>query len=525
MDTKYSRRTFLTSAGVLAAGSLFTAPLRAALGSAEKNIIVALDPSNGYSGWQPGQAIPEKIAPIKAPFAMPQLSRPTFKNVDFNIVDYGAVKSTWGAKDQILCSEAISKAIDACHKSGGGRVVVPKGDWVTGAVHLKSNVNFHLQAGATLHFSDNPQDYLPMVHVRWDGVECFNYSPLIYAANCENIGITGSGTLNGHGDKWWPWKYKKDHDREMAASQPLDKREFGLKGGVTSQRPVLLCPWKSKNVLIEGVTLIDPPHWTVQPVYCENVIIRGISINSRRGHNGDGIDVDSCKNVLIEYNDLQTNDDAVCLKSGLNQDGIEIGIPCENVVVRHFVARNVITGSGGIVIGSEMSGGVRNIYVHEALFEDCDRGIRMKSTRGRGGIVENIYFENLILTRIRDEAFNLNTAYGGGNVGPAPLFRNIELKNIQAHDVNCPISLIGLADVNLEALSVKDCTFTHCATTAVIQHAKDLNFENVTISSADKMTQSLQLNNVSNSTFTGMKLNQDVIMAECSNIQFESSIA
>ena len=525
MDTDYSRRDFLTSASMLAAGSLLTVPLTAALGDGEKNKIVLADLTDGYSGWEPGQPIPQKIAPIKAPFEMPQLSRPKFKKVDFNIVDYGAVKSAWGAKDQILCTEAIRKAIDVCHQNGGGRVVVPKGEWVTGAVHLKSNVNFHLQAGATLHFSDNPEDYLPVVHVRWEGVECYNYSPLIYAANCENIGITGSGTLHGHGDKWWPWKYEKDRDRVTAASLPLEKRVFGLKNGVTSMRPVLLMPWKSKNVLIEGVTLIDPPFWTVQPVYCENVIIRGITINSRRGHNGDGIDLDSCKNVLIEYNDLQTNDDAVCLKSGLNQDGLQIGIPCENVVVRHFVARNVITGSGGIVIGSEMSGGVRNVYVHDALFEDCDRGIRMKSTRGRGAIVENIYFENVTMKRIRYEAFNLNTGYAGGTDGPAPLFRNIELKNIHGDDLNCPISLIGLPDVNLEAFSLKDSTFTHCATTAMIQYAKNLHFENVTISSADKNVQSLQLNNVSNSKFTGMKLNQDVIMEECSNVQFESTIA
>ena len=502
---------------MLAAGSLLPAPLKAGLGSGET--------TKGYSGWEPGQPIPQKIAPITAPFELPQLSRPSFNKVDFNIEDYGAAQSEWGAKNQSLCTDAIRKAIDACHKNGGGRVVVPEGEWVTGAVHLKSNVDFHLRAGATLHFSDNPEDYLPVVHVRWEGVECYNYSPLIYAPNCENIAITGSGTLHGHGDKWWPWKYETDRDRVTAASLPLEERVFGLKNGVTSMRPVLLMPWKSTNVLIEGVTLIDPPFWTVQPVYCTNVIIRGITIDSRRGPNGDGIDLDSCKNVLIEYNDLQTNDDAVCLKSGLNQDGMQIGIPCENIVVRHFVARNVITGSGGIVIGSEMSGGVKNVYVHDALFEDCDRGIRMKSTRGRGGIVENFYVEDVTMRRIRMEAFNLNTAYAGGTDGPAPLFRNIELRNIHGDDLNCPIRLIGLPDANLETLSLRDSTFTRCTTTAMIQHANDLYFENVTISSTDKDTQSLQLSNVSDSSFTGMKLNQNAIMEECSGIQFETTKA
>ena len=444
--------------------------------------LVACGVANGYTGWEPGQPVPEDIAPIKAPFEMPQLQRPVFKSVDYNIRDYGAQECVWDAEQRIFSTDAIRKAIVKCHQNGGGRVVIPKGEWVTGAVHLKSNVNFHLEEGATLHFSDNPEDYLPAVYVRWEGVECYNYSPLIYAPNCENVAITGKGILNGHGKKWWHWKKDKACDRIKAAGQPLQLRKFGYKGGVTSQRPVLLMPWKSKNVLIEGVTLIDPPFWTVQPVYCENVIIRGITIDSRRGHNGDGIDLDSCKNVLIEYNNLQTNDDAVCLKSGLNQDGIQIGIPCENVVVRHFVARNVLTGSGGIVIGSEMSGGVRNIYVHDALFEDCDRGIRMKSTRGRGGIVENIFVENVTLKGIRREAFLINTGYAGASKGPAPLFRDIRLKNIHASNVAQCIAVKGLADMKVQNIEFTDCSFNG-KKGASISHAKGFTFRNVTIRS------------------------------------------
>jgi unsaturated rhamnogalacturonyl hydrolase len=203
---------------------------------------------------------------------------------------------------------------------------------------------------------------------------------------------------------------------------------------------------------------------------------------------------------------------------------MQIGIPCENVVVRHFVARNVITGSGGIVIGSEMSGGVRNIYVHDALFKDCDRGIRLKSTRGRGGIVENLLFENITMKRIRKEAFNVNTGYSGAVEGPAPVFRKLELKNISGSDLNCPISLIGLPDVNLEDISVTDSTFTGCAKTAKIQHATGIHFESVTIYRTDKTAPPLQLDKVSNSNFTGMKLNQDVIKKDCSDVQFESVV-
>lgn len=470
---------------------------------------------HGSAAWEPGQRIPEKIAPIDAPFEMPQLQRPVFKKVDYNILDYGAQKCAWNAAERVLSTDAIRKAIETCNKNGGGRVVIPKGDWITGAVHLKSNVNFHLEEGATLHFSDNPEDYLPAVHVRWEGVECYNYSPLVYAPNCENVAITGKGTLNGHGKKWWALKKKEDFDRIKASAQPLESRQFGLKGGVTSQRPVLLMPWKSKNVLIEGVTLIDPPFWTVQPVYCENVIIRGITIDSRRGHNGDGIDLDSCKNVLIEYNNLQTNDDAVCLKSGLNQDGIQIGIPCENVVVRHFVARNVLTGSGGIVIGSEMSGGVRNVYVHDALFEDCDRGIRMKSTRGRGGIVENIFVEDVTMKNIRQEAFVINTSYAGATQGPAPLFRNIRLKNIRASNVARCIEVKGLADMKVQNIELSDCSFTG-RQGATISHAEGVTFNNVTIHSKQK---GLALSNSSDCRFTDLDLDgMKPQISDCDNV-------
>lgn len=476
---------------------------------------------HGSAAWEPGQPIPEKIAPIDAPFEMPQLQRPVFKKVDYNILDYGAQKCAWNAAERVLSTDAIRKAIETCNKNGGGRVVIPKGDWITGAVHLKSNVNFHLEEGATLHFSDNPEDYLPAVHVRWEGVECYNYSPLVYAPNCENVAITGKGTLNGHGKKWWALKKKEDFDRIKASAQPLESRQFGLKGGVTSQRPVLLMPWKSKNVLIEGVTLIDPPFWTVQPVYCENVIIRGITIDSRRGHNGDGIDLDSCKNVLIEYNNLQTNDDAVCLKSGLNQDGIQIGIPCENVVVRHFVARNVLTGSGGIVIGSEMSGGVRNVYVHDALFEDCDRGIRMKSTRGRGGIVENIFVEDVTMKNIRQEAFVINTSYAGATQGPAPLFRNIRLKNIRASNVARCIEVKGLADMKVQNIELSDCSFTG-RQGATISHAEGVTFNNVTIHSKQK---ALSLRDSSDCRFTDLDLDgmkPDISDCDNVNVRFAS---
>ncbi|MBL7116126.1 MAG: glycoside hydrolase family 28 protein [Kiritimatiellae bacterium] len=466
--------------------------------------------------WKPGEPIPEKIAPIKAPFDMPQLQRPKFQDKTFSIEKYGAKQCKWGATPLVKSTDAIKEAIAACNKAGGGKVLIPKGDWVTGAVHLKSNVNLHLEEGATLHFSDNPKDYLPVVYVRWEGVECYNYSPLVYAPNCENIAITGKGTLNGHGKKWWPFKKRSGRNRVAAAKQPLEKRKFGYKAGVTSQRPVLLCPWKSKNVLIEGVTLIDPPFWTVQPVYCENVIIRGITVNSRKGPNGDGIDIDSCKNVLIEYNDLKTNDDAVCLKSGLNEDGMKIGIPTENVVVRNFLARDVKTGSGGIVVGSEMSGGVRNIYVHDAHFERCDRGIRFKSCKGRGGVVENCWFENITMKDIRRQSFNINTAYDKQARGKAPLFQKLFLKNIKVEGTSKAIDLIGLPDKKFNTIEVVDSTFTGAKEGAAVKNATGVRFKNVKIQSNSG---SLTLIGVSDSTFEDVDLNgKKPMQKNCKNV-------
>lgn len=480
----------------------------------------------GYDGWQPGQPVPEEIARISPPFEMPQFKRPVFKEADFNIADYGATPCAWDATERVLSTDAIRKAIEACYAAGGGRVVIPNGDWITGAVHLKSHVNLHLEEGAVLHFSDNPEEYLPAVLVRWEGVECYNYSPLIYAANCEDIAITGKGTLNGHGETWWPREKIPGVDRVKAAAQPLDARAFGVQGGVKTQRPALLMPWKSKNVLIEGVTLIDPPFGTVQPVYCENVIIRGITIDSRQGPDGDGIDVDSCKNVLIEYNDLQAHDDAVCLKSGMNQDGLQIGIPTENVVIRHLVARNGLTGSGGIMVGSEMSGGIRNVYVHDALFENCDRGIRFKSSRGRGGVVHNVYIEDVEMKGIRHEAFAVNTRCGCGSSGsgPAPLFRRIVLNRVRAEDVNIPIRLIGLPDLTLDQIVIKRSSFTQCAEEAVVQYGRRIYFDGVTILRSDPEANALRLEQLSDSHFIGMNLNRNPVTNDCSTVFTETTL-
>ena len=231
---------------------------------------------NGVALAMQQPEVPTQIAPIKAPFDMPQLQRPVFAERVFNIVDYGAVQCKWEDNKKRKSTDAIAQAIQACSESGGGKVLIPAGDWITGAIHIKSNVNLHLAEGAVVHFSNDLTDYLPLVHIRSEGIECYNYSPLIYAPQAKNIAITGKGTLHGHGRWWWQWYEKHYHqDRIKASKVPLTQRPFGKGAGMEGLRPSFIMPWKAKNILIEGVTLIESPMWNVHPVYSENIIVRG----------------------------------------------------------------------------------------------------------------------------------------------------------------------------------------------------------------------------------------------------------
>ncbi len=441
-------------------------------------------------------AAPAAIAPIKAPFPMPQLKRPTFPDKTFDIRDYGAVECKPQNDEQNMSTEAIAKAIKACNKAGGGKVLIPKGYWLSGAIHLKSNVNLHVADGAVVHFPSRPELYLPVVHDRLMGVECYNYSPFVYAPNVENIAITGKGTLQAQGDWWWDWAGKHQYGakqgdpREVASKQPLETRRYGKGAGVEGLRPSFIVPWKAKNVLIEGITLRNIPLWAVRAVYTENIIIRDITVHGVAGrhglekvsHNNAGVCIDSCRNVLVEYVHIETTDDAVVVRSGLNEDGLKINIPSENIVVRNYVASDIDTGSGGIVFGSETSGGIRNVYVHNARFERADRGIRFKSTRGRGNVVENIYIENIRMKDIHEEAIIFNTSYPGGFVGGAPpQFRNIFISDVECDIAATAISMTGLPEKWLENFRFKDVKITNADNGAFLNRAKNITFENVTI--------------------------------------------
>jgi hypothetical protein len=430
--------------------------------------------------------MPATIEPIHAPFPMPALQRPAIRDQRFDIRDFGA--RTMAEDAAFMNTDAIHRAIEAAHRAGGGTVVIPAGDWLTGPLHLKSNLNLHLAEGAVVRFSENKEDYLPVVIQRHEGVEAYNYSPLIYAFELENVALTGAGRFDGQGEHWWSW-YRQfgPPSRAIASKSPLSRRDFGKGAGREGMRPNFAVFWRCRNVLLEGVTFDDSPMWNVHLVYTEDAIVRGVTINSLEAPNGDGVVVDSSRNVLVEYNHFETGDDAVVIKSGLNEDGLAINIPTENVVVRNFTASKVRTGSGGVVFGSETSGGIRNVYVHDAVFDGSDRGIRFKTERGRGNVTENIYVENIRMRNVTYEAINFNTYYSGpGRIGPAPLIRNIQIRNIEIDGVPRAISLIGLPEKWLEDVVLENIRVTNAKIGARFNRVKNLTLRNVHIESEER---------------------------------------
>lgn len=437
----------------------------------------------GYAQSEYIENIPEEIAPIDAPFDMPSLDRPTFPDRTFDITAFGA--KTKGEDSSEKCTEAIHRAINAASEAGGGQVLIPEGNWLTGPIHLKSNINLHLAEGATVFFSEDKEDYLPVVRHRFEGVEAYNYSPLIYAYQVKNVAITGKGVLEGQGRHWLDWGTTQP--RAEATKVELSRRKnFGKGSGKEGMRPSFIVFWESEDVLVEGITLNESPMWNVHLIYTQKAIVRGITVNSLESHNGDGIILDSSRDLLIEYNHLKTGDDAIVLKSGFNEEGLEINIPTENVVIRNFYAYDVRTGSGGVVFGSETSGGIRNIYVHDAFFEKCDRGIRFKTARGRGNVTENIFIRDIRMKDITYEAINFNTFYTGSGIGPAPLIRNIDIRNIHIDGVPKPIVLTGLPEKWLENITLENIEVINAKEGARLTRVKNLTMKNVQIESIER---------------------------------------
>ncbi len=381
-----------------------------------------------------------------------------------------------GAKPdgKTLCTQAIKKAIEQAESDGGGTIYFPAGEYLTGAIILKSNITLHLDAGAVLKFSDNFDDYLPFVQMRWEGTVMNSFCPLFYANGQENITITGRGKIDGSGKKWWTEALRliveiNTHGdvKELNKYQKMWVEQN--KGLLTSDyyaktmkrrfyRPPLFQMFMCKNVRVEGVTIVNSPFWTINPIFCDNVTVTGVTINNPPSPNTDGINPSSCSNVHISDCHISVGDDCITIKSGRDADGRKWARPCENITITNCTMLN---GHGGVVIGSEMSGGVRKVTISNCVFDGTDRGIRLKSSRGRGGVVEGVRVSNIVMNNIKSEAFVFNLFYDKNQPEEpvserTPVFRNIHISNVTGMNVKQVCNIIGIAEMPVSNLTFSD---------------------------------------------------------------------
>ncbi len=471
-----TRRDFLKTVAIAGAASLGG---RAAFAAAGSSILDSFSHRSPQLD-DPWSQLPQILSRIRPP---------QFPARNFDICKFGAAGD--GKTD---CTEAFHDAIEACHRAGGGRVVVPPGDFLTGAIRLLSRVDLHLLEGATIRFSADSRKY-PLVFTRWEGIELMNFSPLIYAFQQEDIAVTGRGTLDGGANlqHWWPWKgsekfgwrpgepdQNKDRERlhEMGAKGvPVRERIFG-EGHYL--RPQFIEPYRSKNVLIEGVTVVNSPMWNLHPTLCENVTVRGVTLRSS-GPNTDGCDPESSKNVLIENCLFDTDDDCIAIKSGRDNDGRRLHTPSENIVIRNC---RMLRGHGGVTVGSEISGGVRGVFAEKChmtgpeLFD----ALRIKNNMLRGGHLENIYARDIRADEVLIAGLSIDDRYGKSDGGTfVPVIRNVEVRNLDIGRSRYAIELRGLENAPIENVRLVDCNFAHVARPSVVQFVKGLTLSNVRI--------------------------------------------
>lgn len=448
---------------------------------------------------------------------------PTFPDRTFNVLNYGADPT-----GTALTTSALQAAIDECSEQGGGTVLIPGGVYFTGPIVLRSNVRLYTEKNTFVLFSADYNLY-PIIDASFEGLDTKRCQSPISAVGAENIAICGEGTFNGSGDQWrflkrskvteaqWKQQLKKggvlsadgntwyrDSACILATSYcvdqnvPVNERVESWDAIHSFLRPVMLSFKDCRNILLEGVAFENSPAWNLHPFCCENLTLHNLTVrNPWYSQNGDGVDVESCKNVLIDHCSFDVGDDAICMKSGKNEDGRRRGIPCENVMVN---ACTVYHGHGGFVVGSEMSGGVKNIEVANCLFIGTDVGLRFKSTRGRGGVVENIYIHGVNMWGIPHEALLFDLFYGGKGAGeeteeelaarmaaeaPAvdettPAFRNIYIEDVTGSDVAKAMYFNGLPEMKIENVNLKDITMT-CGKGAVLRQTNGLRVENVNL--------------------------------------------
>ncbi len=418
-----------------------------------------------------------------------RIKQPSIPGKDFIVTDFGA-----NGDGEADCTKAIADAIAAATAAGGGRVVFPPGVYKTGAVHLDNHIGLHLEKDATLSFIPEPERYLPAVFTRWEGLEFMGLSPLIYAFGKTDIAITGEGTLDGGADDthWWPWKGVWKGKFEGASPTQIKSRDLLLadaEAGVPPEqrhyaedaylRPPFIQLYRCENILIEGVTITRSPFWLINPVLSNSVTVRGVTCHSF-GPNNDGCDPESCKDVLIENCTFDTGDDCIAIKSGRNADGRRVGVPSENIIVANCIMK---AGHGGVVMGSELSGGIRNVFVENCRMSspDLDRGIRIKTNAMRGGGVENLNVRHLEVGTVKD-LFTINFYYEEGENGPfMPVVRGIRFEGVHCETANRVMDFRGFAKAPIKDVRLVDVTVDSAAEPSRVENVEDLSFDRVSV--------------------------------------------
>ncbi len=414
---------------------------------------------------------------VKAPYGTVNIKVPDFSRcVRINIVDQGAVQG-----DKVKTGQAIANAIDRANKAGGGVVVIPEGEWLTGKIHLKSNVNLHLNKGAVLLFSEDPNDYLPAVHATWEGMECMNYSPLVYAYQCKNVAITGEGELKAKMDVWKQWFPRPSAHMESIKRlynlawnrAPLNNRQ--MVNDTAHLRPQFIQFNRSENILLEGVTITNSPFWTIHPYLAKNVVIRNVKVYAH-GHNNDGVDPEMSQQVLIENCVFDQGDDAIAIKSGRNPEGWILKTPSKNIVIRNLTVKN---GHQLVAVGSELSGGIENVFVDSCTVVEgakLNHLLFIKTNERMGGYVNGIYVSNIRSGKIDLGVLGIETdvLYQWRTLVPTyekkvtPI-KNVFLENVSAGEVKFVSRVLGQKDSPVEHVSLKN------VTTGAVQEKKHIH--------------------------------------------------
>ena len=417
-----------------------------------------------------------------------------------NISDFGASQTA----DARTNGNAINAAIAHASQNGGGRVIVPDGEWLTGPITLKSHVDLHIASGARLKFDTNPNLYLPVVRTRWEGIDCYNLHPLIYANGATDISITGEGTIDGQAstEYWWSmcgvarYGYKpgmlKTNNGDAFSGRPLlsameqdkvdvEKRVMGIRDAL---RPQLINFYECRRILIEGVTLRNSPFWVIHPCFVNDLTVRDLTIISH-GPNSDGCDPEGCRNVLIENCFFDTGDDCIAIKSGRNNDARAINIPTENVIVRNCRMRN---GHGGVVVGSEIGSGFRNLWVEDCQMDspELERVIRIKTNPCRGGVIEGINVRNVTVGQCKEAVLKINLDYEpreNCDRSFPPTVKDVVVENVTSEKSKYGVLIIGLKEsCNVKNITVENCTFNNVEKgNKVTGLAENISTKNLTI--------------------------------------------